>query len=482
MSKINPIILSDIETISDDETISEDEYSEKDEQNFNENEEPIAFFTKYLSVPEVIHSALPIEYPKTSPQGVATIFNITGWANPITCFNDIQYSNNGTGGSTTIQNCPYFGVSVKKDVRKCQGIKHCSFADPNFINEQHNEVDMESETFIKLNQHKYNNNKKVKTYIFYLAAKSTTCKYEVNDQFCNGQAKLRRIIKNRGEESFIGCDKWIRGEKWHRYIKVQEEIDLELLRDLFQGRDVPPPPPEHTPVGIRDELQTMIQNIITSDDSVTPRSIIAKNNSINANFDKDTLSEVHASLNNVDKLRTLVAKCYKNMHPYGQGNLGVMHSVQCKKFDMHNYVRRIEQFEDGQTLILCMLDFQAKALQNLNEKPVKFYHIDGTGWKCILGDLDPGQAKGLGLALEKRDPSRNWEEHLTYIFKSCLVHFNRNLIAKKFDNEVHLLAKSIPTRSSVEEVHEYFKKLELYDNKRIIGKCLCSFLILERTQ
>ncbi|PKC64114.1 hypothetical protein RhiirA1_462886, partial [Rhizophagus irregularis] len=286
----------------------------------------------------------------------------------------------------------------------------------------------------------------------------------------------------------------------------QEEIDLELLRDLFQGRDVPPPPPEHTPVGIRDELQTMIQNIITSDDSVTPRSIIAKNNSINANFDKDTLSEVHASLNNVDKLRTLVAKCYKNMHPYGQGNLGVMHSVQCKKFDMHNYVRRIEQFEDGQTLILCMLDFQAKALQNLkvqgdinefevnsydemhklissycriytniftanayqrlftqlfevienlSEKPVKFYHIDGTGWKCILGDLDPGQAKGLGLALEKRDPSRNWEEHLTYIFKSCLVHFNRNLIAKKFDNEVHLLAKSIPTRSSVEEVHEY---------------------------
>lgn len=55
-------------------------------------------------------------------------------------------------------------MSVKKDVRKCQGIKHCSFADPNFINEQHNEVDMESETFIKLNQHKYNNNKKVKTY------------------------------------------------------------------------------------------------------------------------------------------------------------------------------------------------------------------------------------------------------------------------------------------------------------------------------
>ncbi len=37
----------------------------------------------------------------------------------------------------------------------------------------------------------------------------------------------------------------------------------------------PPPPPERTPVGIKDELQAMIQNIIASDDSVTSRSIIA---------------------------------------------------------------------------------------------------------------------------------------------------------------------------------------------------------------
>ncbi len=51
---------------------------------------------------------------------------------------------------------------MKKDVRKCQGVKHCSFADPNFINEHHNEVDMESETFIRLSQHQ--NNIETKTY------------------------------------------------------------------------------------------------------------------------------------------------------------------------------------------------------------------------------------------------------------------------------------------------------------------------------
>jgi len=37
----------------------------------------------------------------------------------------------------------------------------------------------------------------------------------------------------------------------------------------------PPPPPERTPLGVKDELQSMIQNIISSDDSVTSHSIIA---------------------------------------------------------------------------------------------------------------------------------------------------------------------------------------------------------------
>ncbi|PKY58512.1 hypothetical protein RhiirA4_480488 [Rhizophagus irregularis] len=150
--------------------------------------------------------------------------------------------------------------------------------------------------------------------------------------------------------------------------------------------------------------------------SVIPHLIIT-GNSIKATFDKDALAEIHASLNNIDKLRSLVAKCYKNMH-----------SVQCKKFDIHNYVRYIEQIEDGQMLIICMLDFQAKELQtlkcfqidltfkdsrSLSGMPVKFYYIDGSDWECILADLD-----------------------------SILL---ANLIAKKFDHEVYQLASSIPS-------------------------------------
>jgi len=50
----------------------------------------MAFFTKQFSVPEVIHLTFPIEYPKTSPQEVATIFNIFGWSNLIACFSNVN--------------------------------------------------------------------------------------------------------------------------------------------------------------------------------------------------------------------------------------------------------------------------------------------------------------------------------------------------------------------------------------------------------
>jgi hypothetical protein len=63
-------------------------------------------------------------------------------------------------------------------------------------------------------------------------------------------------------------------------------------------------------------------------------------NLIRAYFDQDTLSEVHASLNNIDKLRYLVSKCYKNIHPHGQSTLGVIYNMKQNE-DLKNYVRRI---------------------------------------------------------------------------------------------------------------------------------------------
>ena len=51
-----------------------------EESDNNKIEESWAYFTKFLSVSTVIHTSVPIEYPRTSPNGVATIYNVTGWA------------------------------------------------------------------------------------------------------------------------------------------------------------------------------------------------------------------------------------------------------------------------------------------------------------------------------------------------------------------------------------------------------------------
>jgi hypothetical protein len=45
------------------------------------------------------------------------------------------------------------------------GIKHCEYIDPNIINEYHNEVDFDSDDWIKTN-HKQVESKKSKTYAY----------------------------------------------------------------------------------------------------------------------------------------------------------------------------------------------------------------------------------------------------------------------------------------------------------------------------
>jgi hypothetical protein len=58
---------------------------------------------------------------------------------------------------------------------------------------------------------------------------------------------------------------------------------------------------------------------------------------------------------------------------------------------------------------------------------IKFKNIHNEGVGCILADLDLAQAKGLGLALYDLDCKKSWETHLTFIFKSCVVHSERYL-------------------------------------------------------
>lgn len=57
------------------------------------------------------------------------------------------------------------------------------------------------------------------------------------------------------------------------------------------------------------------------------------------------MAEVHVSLNNIDKLRYLMGKAYKNLHPFGQGIMGIYHSnVSNTGSDLIHYVRKIGKF------------------------------------------------------------------------------------------------------------------------------------------
>jgi hypothetical protein len=77
----------------------------------------------------------------------------------------IQYSINGSGGASNVQDCPFFGgIPVKKDQRRCQGIKFCQFTDPELVNQEHTSVDVDSEIFQRYTQQNNNNTKEVRTY------------------------------------------------------------------------------------------------------------------------------------------------------------------------------------------------------------------------------------------------------------------------------------------------------------------------------
>ncbi|CAG8456390.1 8446_t:CDS:2 [Rhizophagus irregularis] len=82
---------------------------------------------------------------------------------------------------------------------------------------------------------------------------------------------------------FIGCSEWKINEKYHRFISVKDDVDLDLLSQLLNGQNSPPQP-SHVPVTIRDHLQELIRQ--------------ANDDTIDTYFGTEYLADAHASLNN----------------------------------------------------------------------------------------------------------------------------------------------------------------------------------------
>ncbi|CAG8769749.1 5166_t:CDS:2, partial [Cetraspora pellucida] len=56
----------------------------------NLNEDTITYFTKKLALKVIYHTLMPIEYPETSSESVAYIYNVEGWKEPLAIFKDID--------------------------------------------------------------------------------------------------------------------------------------------------------------------------------------------------------------------------------------------------------------------------------------------------------------------------------------------------------------------------------------------------------
>ena len=67
-------------------------------------------------------------------------------------------------------------------------------------------------------------------------------------------------------------------------------------------------------------------------------------NLIKGTFGTDYLPQVHASLNNVDKLRRLISKIQKEHDPYGQGILGLTYNIWRGKEEYKDYVQQAGMF------------------------------------------------------------------------------------------------------------------------------------------
>ncbi|CAG8755402.1 3518_t:CDS:2 [Gigaspora rosea] len=142
---------------------------------------------------------------------------------------------------------------------------------------------------------------------------------------------------------FIGCSAWAAEDKHTHHQINKNEIDIIILEKLFKGKSLvpldlkitlfvvlickgihshPAPSPVNIPTGIQINLEHIINEATQTFERVTPKKILSSN-LLKAHFGKDLYTEIHASLNNLDKLRYLVNKAQQKQFPFEQGLLGI---------------------------------------------------------------------------------------------------------------------------------------------------------------
>ncbi|PKY54712.1 hypothetical protein RhiirA4_473675 [Rhizophagus irregularis] len=79
MSDVEEFQLELVNPELEQELSENDPPREESVDNKDEEVTEIASFTTRFHIKNIIHSNVPVEYPSTSPEGVATIFHIADW-------------------------------------------------------------------------------------------------------------------------------------------------------------------------------------------------------------------------------------------------------------------------------------------------------------------------------------------------------------------------------------------------------------------
>ncbi|PKB97857.1 hypothetical protein RhiirA5_404131 [Rhizophagus irregularis] len=416
------------------------------------------------------------------------------------------------GGDTSIW-CPFLGYHVKKYIRTCQGIKAYEHLNEDLRNKVHTEVDMDQDFYQTPSEAALEQRtKEAKTYLIYIS--SATEEWFIGcSNWCDKVKKGKHYfekLKNDVDPELLG--RLFNGENLESIGEIGEANSCNVILSsnsrrktcgflhqhsddrIKEGRIVEhkcknkfykiipldlkktpyviliskgihthhPPPPSNVPSDITEKLKKMIE--VESEElvNITARKLISATFS-NGHIMVICMSEVMAHA--WTKLEYFeIDLSFKRV----QGDINEF-EVNCYD-SQHNmsltYAHVFTNIADAiayERMFNALFDW---IYQLTGNKP-QIYHIHQKGWKCILGDLDQAQAKGLGMALHKIHNSLTWEEHLLHIFKSCHIHYNRNVKNNKYSYQLKKLMYEFPNASTTERVNQIFEELEASDESII---------------
>ncbi|KAI9104024.1 hypothetical protein DFS34DRAFT_590445 [Phlyctochytrium arcticum] len=489
---------------------------------------------KHTLVEKIIYAHEPIEYPPTSENGIAILYDINGWKTTTAAFSNIQYpiGNPGGGGGFLL----FFKCSSNKKLSNLQGGEDMT----------HSSVDPEEADFMNIARTTVSSKGssidcKTKEYTNQQGHKCTGGhmvfrKFSQPMVLAGGAAPLNKFC--------LGCSMWQPNQK-HLVVVIPDHYNLEYLRRLVEGDEIvnepesqrdptdpcatvllassrqkfcfelhkldgdweqgavqpktcnvkfikvtpldlvacpyvmvicigthshPPPPPLTIPFNIRQEIEEHLA--VTESGTLQPRQIFGRK-FLQTWFSRGMqtiAAEFHPSLNQLSSVRRLVSAERRRRDPWGESVVGVMAELYKRQMQRDDpdacYIRKADFTSNNNLIVICGTKKQVEALQSSEEilvdmtfkgirsmsgkllletptlisipqetgRGLRFSHIHGDeepAISVIMADLDGGQYKGLGLFLEKltaETTKMTWSEHLLHIFKSCVVHFKRNVL------------------------------------------------------